>query len=159
MTAPPFPGPGALPTQPHPRTWFERWLVTILIVAAVFIIVAFIGAVFYGIEYAFRASYPYQQAVQRATDSPAVAEKIGVPLGIGWLVLGHINSSGREGSTTMSIPISGPYAVGHIIVVANKHANQWKFETLEVEVDGQDERIPLLEPAPVKSPDANSNPT
>lgn len=117
MTAPPFPGPGALPTQPHPRTWFERWLVTILIVAAVFIIVAFIGAVFYGIEYAFRASYPYQQAVQRATDSPAVAEKIGVPLGIGWLVLGHINSSGREGSTTMSIPISGPCAVGHIIVV------------------------------------------
>jgi hypothetical protein len=59
----------------------------------------------------------------------------------------------------MSIPISGPYAVGHIIVVANKHANQWKFETLEVEVDGQDERIPLLESAPVKSPDANGNPT
>jgi hypothetical protein len=43
----------------------------------------------------------------------------------------------------MSIPISGPYAVGRIIVVANKHANQWKFETLEVELDGQDERIPL----------------
>jgi len=59
----------------------------------------------------------------------------------------------------MSIPISGPYAAGHIIVVANKHANQWKFETLAVEVDGQDERIPLLEPAPVKSPDANGNPT
>jgi hypothetical protein len=159
MTAPLFPGPGAMPTQPRPRTWFERWLVTILIVASIFIIVAFIGAVFYGIEYAFRASYPYQQAVQHVTDSPAVAEKIGVPLDIGWLVLGHINSSGREGSTTMSIPISGPYAVGHIIVVANKHANQWKFETIEVEVDGQDERIPLLEPAPGKSPDANDNPT
>lgn len=159
MTSPPLPGSGALPTQPRPRTWFERWLVTILIVAAVFIVVAFIGAVFYGIEYAFRASYPYQQAVERATDSPAVAEKIGAPLDIGWLVLGNVNSSGREGSTTMSIPISGPYAEGHIIVVANKHANQWKFETLEVEVDGQDERIPLLEPAPVKSPDANGNPT
>ncbi len=158
MTAPPFPGPGALPTQPRPRTWFERWLVTILIVAAVFIIVAFVGALFYGIEYA-HACYPYQFAVQRATDSPAVAEKIGVPLDIGWLVLGNINSSGREGSTTMSIPISGPYAEGHIIVVANKHANQWKFETLEVEVDGQDDRIALLEAAPVKPPDTNGTPT
>jgi hypothetical protein len=58
--------------------------------------------------------------VQRATDSPAVAEKIGVPLDIGWLVLGNIKPSAREGSTTMSIPISGPHAEGHIIVVANK---------------------------------------
>jgi Cytochrome oxidase complex assembly protein 1 len=106
----------------------------------------------------FRA-YPYQQAVERATDSLAVAEKIGAPLDIGWLVLGNVNSSGREGSTTRSIPISAPDAEGHIIVVANRHANQWKFETLEVELDGQDERIPLLEPAPVKSPDANGNPT
>jgi hypothetical protein len=80
--------------------------VTILIIAAVFIIVAFLG----GIEYAFHASYPYQVAVQRATDSPAVAEKIGVPLDVGWLVLGNINSSGRKGSTTMSIPVSRPYA-------------------------------------------------
>jgi hypothetical protein len=59
----------------------------------------------------------------------------------------------------MSIPISGPYAEGHIIVVANKRANQWNFETLEVEVNGQDERIPLLEAAPAKSPDASGNPT
>jgi hypothetical protein len=159
MKSPPFPASGALPVQPRPRTWFERWLVTILIVTAGFIIVAFVGALFYGIEYAFHASYPYQFAVQRATDSPAVAEKIGVPLDIGWLVFGNINSSGREGSTTMSIPVSGPYAEGHIIVVANKHANQWKFETLEVEVNGQEERIPLLEAAPAKSPDANGNPT
>lgn len=129
MTSQPLPASGALPTQPRPRTWFERWLVTILIVSAVLIIVAFIGVVFYGIEYAFRAPYRYQQAVQRATDSPAVAQKIAVPLDIGWLVLGNINSSGREGSTTMSIPISGPYAVGHIIVGTNKRANQWKFET------------------------------
>jgi Cytochrome oxidase complex assembly protein 1 len=159
MKSPPFPASRALPVQPRPRTWFERWLVTILIVVAVFIIVAFVGALLYGIEYAFHASYPYQFAVQRAADSPAVAEKIGVPLDIGWLVLGNINSSGREGSTTMSIPISGPYAVGHIIVVANKRANQWKFEILEVEVNGQDERIPLLEAAPAKSPDTNGDPT
>ena len=159
MTSLSFPASGGLPVQPRPRTWFERWLVTILIVTAFFIVVAFIGAAFYGIEYAFRASYPYQEAVQRATHSPVVAEKIGLPIDIGWLVLGNINSSGPEGSTTMNIPVSGPYAEGHIIVVANKHANQWKFETLEVEVKGREERIPLLEPAPVKSPDTNANPT
>lgn len=151
MTSPPFPGSGALPVRPRPRTWFERWLVTILIVTAG---VAFIGALFYGIEYAFHASYSYQFAVQQATDSSAVAEKIGVPLDIGWLVL----SSGREGSTTMSIPVSGPYAAGHI-VVADKHANRWEFEVLEVEVNGQQQRIPLLEAAPTKSPDANGNPS
>lgn len=43
----------------------------------------------------------------------------------------------------MSIPVSGPYAEGHIIVVANKHAHRWRFETLEVEVNGQEERIAL----------------
>lgn len=92
MTLPPFPASGGLPFEPRPRTWFERWLVTILIVAAVFIIVAFLGALFYGIKYAFHASYPYQVAVQRATGSPAVAERVGVPLDIGWLFLGNINS-------------------------------------------------------------------
>jgi hypothetical protein len=59
----------------------------------------------------------------------------------------------------VSIPISRPYAEGRIMVVDNKHANQWKFETLEVEVDGQQERIPLLELAPAKSPDTDDNPT
>jgi hypothetical protein len=56
MTSQPFPASGALQVPPRVRTWFERWLVTILIVTAGLIIVAFVGALFYGIEYAFRAS-------------------------------------------------------------------------------------------------------
>jgi hypothetical protein len=159
MTSSPDPTTGALPLQPRPQTWFQRnwkWFVPLLVVVAVSFIAIFVGALLYGVESMFRASYPYELAVQRATASPAVAEAIGVPLHIGWFVSGSVNFSGAEGSASLSIPISGPKGRGRIMVVGKKHLNVWKFDVFEVDAQGKDEPIPLLEPAPALAP-GNSN--
>jgi Cytochrome oxidase complex assembly protein 1 len=129
------------------------------------VLTLFIGGIFWGVTSMMRASYPYQLAVKRATESPAVAAKLGAPLHIGWLVSGNVNFNGQVGNASLSIPVSGPTGKGEIIVVGKKHGNHWNFETLEVDVTGEDERIPLLEPelkpapAPATSPSPIGNST
>jgi hypothetical protein len=80
MTLSPSPIGGALPVQPRPQTWFERnwkWLVPVLIVVALIVCGAFVGGVIYFVESTLRSSYPYQLAVKRATESPAVTARLG----------------------------------------------------------------------------------
>jgi hypothetical protein len=160
MTTPPSPTFAPPPLSPRPRTWFERnwkWLVPLLIVVVLVCCSAFVGGLFYVIATEFRASYPYQLAVKRATESPAVAAKLGRPLHVGWFISGNMNFSGTEGSATFSIPVSGPNGKGQIMVAGKKHGNRWTFETLELDVTGQEEPIPLLQPEP--SPQLAPSPT
>jgi hypothetical protein len=153
-TAPQF------PPQARPKNWFDRnwkWLVPLVAVVIVLIVAAFVGTLFYAKESSLRKSYPYQVTVRRAKESPQVAATIGTHLQIGWFATGNFNFNGTEGNENISIPISGQNARGHIVVVANKHATHWNFETLEVDVEGQDNPIPLLDytgPASA-TPDSN----
>jgi hypothetical protein len=162
MTIPPAPTFAPPPFPPRPRTWFDRnwkWLVPLIVVVVVVVFSALIGGVVYFVESTLRTSYPYQLAVKRATESPAVAAKLGIPLRIGWFVSGELGFNGSEGSASLGIPVSGPNGKGRIRVVGKKHANHWSFETLELDVSGQDEPIPLLDPALDASPDATGNST
>jgi len=164
MTSPPLPPSGAFPVQPRPRSWLERnwkWAVPVLVVGCLLVLTLFVGGIFWGVMSIMRASYPYQLAVKRATESPAVATKIGKPLHLGWLITGNVNLSGPEGNASLSIPVSGPNGRGEIIVVGKKHGNHWNFETLEVDVTGEDEPIPLLEPElkPAPAPETSPSPT
>ena len=164
MTSPPSQPSAPFPVQPRPRNWLERnwkWAVPVVVFAGVLVLTLFIGGIFWGVMSIIRSSYPYQLAVKRATESPAVAAKLGIPLHVGWLVSGNVNLSGPEGSASLSIPVSGPNGKGDIIVVGKKHGNHWNFETLEVDVTGEDEPIPLqgpgLKPTPV--PETSPSPT
>jgi hypothetical protein len=162
MTTTPSSAFAAPPFPPRPPTWFERkwkWLVPLLILVVLVFFSTFAGGLFYLIASEFRASYPYQLAVKRATESPAVAAKLGKPLHIGWLISGNMNFSGTEGNASFSIPVSGPNGRGRITVVGKKHANHWDFETLELDVSGQDEPIVLLDPALDAYPAATGNST
>jgi hypothetical protein len=160
MTLSPSPIGGALPVQPRPQTWFERnwkWLVPVLIVVALIVCGAFVGGVIYFVESTLRSSYPYQLAVKRATESPAVTARLGTPVHIGWFVSGNLGFNGSEGNASLGIPISGPSGKGSIKVVGKKHANHWNFQMLEVDVTGDDEPIPLLQPPP--APESGPGPT
>jgi len=166
MTTPPSPASAAPPPPfpPRPQTQFDRrrkWLVPVLVVGGVLLVTLLVGGLLWGVESMMRASYAYQVAVKRATESPAVAAKLGKPLHISWLVSGNVNFSATEGSASLSIPVSGPNGRGRIIVIGKKHANHWNFETLELDVSGQDEPIPLLEPepTPATSPSLTGNST
>jgi hypothetical protein len=148
MTTPPLPAMGASPVQPRQQTWFDRnwkWLLALLLVLAFLIVVSFIAVVLFGVEALIKDSDPYQLAVRRATESPAVAEKLGAPIHVEWFVSGSVNFSGSDGSVNLSIPISGPKGRGHIAVVGKEHAKRWTFETLEVDVRGEDQPILLLQ--------------
>jgi hypothetical protein len=138
----------AFATNSPPPTWFYKnwkWFVPVIVLASVVLFAAFVTVVFVAVNAMFRNSSPYQLAIQRASNSPAVAEEIGVPFHVGWLVSGKLNYQNQDGSVDMSIPISGAHGKGCIVVSGKKHAGQWTFETFEVDVDGQDP-IPLLHP-------------
>ncbi len=107
----------------------------------------------------FRSSYPYKVALDRANASAEVADRIGKPLTVGWLMSGSINYRGSEGDAAFSIPIAGPKAKGTIVVEAKKRANRWTFQTLEVDIDGGGRAIPLTEPGPAEHPDSSDDST
>jgi len=162
MTTTPSPAFAAPPFPPRTQSWFDRrrkWLIPLLVVGGVLVLALFVGGLLWGVESMIRSSYAYQLAVKRANESPAVAAKLGKPLHIGWFVSGSVNFSGTEGSASLRIPVSGPNGKGQILVAGKKHANHWDFETLELDVSGQEQPILLLDPALDASPAATGNST
>lgn len=131
---------------PVTKTWFGsnwKWFVPILAAAALVCLAAFIFFVFTIVHTMFAHSYPYQLALQRAEASAEVSQRLGTPLRVGWFVTGEINYRNDDGDVAIRIPISGPKARGVIVVEGKKLSGRWRFDTLEVEVDGQDNPIPL----------------
>lgn len=140
-------------TPPVQKPWFDRnwkWFVPALVGVGLLVLAAFVFAVMFFVGSLFRSSYPYKVAIDRANASAEVAERIGKPLKVGWFMAGSINYTGSEGDAAFNIPVSGPKGRGTIVVAAKRHAKQWTFETLEVDIDGQDRVIPLLEASPPK---------
>ena len=146
MATPSNPGPSASSAQP---IWFGRnwkWAVPLGALVLFFLFASFIGGIFLLVEVSFQHSDSYTQALARARTDPRVAARIGGPLKVGWLASGSINTSGPSGDADISIPISGPKGKGTLYVVAKKSAGLWTFKTLQVEVEGESERIDLLLP-------------
>jgi hypothetical protein len=132
------------------KNWLDRnwkWFVPVLTVIVVLCVATFVVGLFSLIEYSFRASYPYQHAIEVAKASAAVREEIGDPFQVAWFASGNIRVSGQDGHAELSIPISGLRGTGRFIVVANKRGGRWTFDTLKVQVNGQNAPINLLNPA------------
>ena len=117
-----------------------------MVIGSVLMVGLFVGGVFELVTSIMRSSDAYKTAVQKAENSPDVAERIGRPLKVGWLASGSINVTDDSGDADLSIPISGPRGKGHIEVSAKKKHGKWTYQTLEVDVDGSDIAIPLLSP-------------
>jgi hypothetical protein len=85
-----------------------------------------------------------QEAVKRATSTPAVVSQLGTPIKTGWLVTGSITWSNSSGDADLAIPISGPKGKGTIDLTAHKSKGTWTYSVLEVVIDGGGEKIDLL---------------
>ncbi|MGD0901362.1 MAG: cytochrome c oxidase assembly factor Coa1 family protein [Terracidiphilus sp.] len=136
--------PPALPR----RNWFERnwkWFVPSGCLTIIVLLLAFVAGVLSIVEVSFKSSGAYTQALALAQANSQVSDKIGRPLKPGWFALGSISINGDSGDADISIPISGPNGKGRIYAVAKKIAGIWRYETLEIEVDGQPDRIDLLQ--------------
>lgn len=141
-TPPLYPSPA-----PKPQGWLQRhWILAIFLAFAALALLAmvFVGGLLALVEGSFKKSDAYSAALAKARTNPQVLAKLGEPIADGWFSSGNINVSGPSGHADIAIPISGPKSKGTIYVVATKSAGRWHFDTLEVEIDGESQRIDLL---------------
>ncbi len=119
---------------------------------AILLVIAFVAAVgglaFLGMS----QNDAYQQAVEHARLSPEVIAVLGEPIEAGLFTSGSVNVSGPSGSAELAIPVSGPEGSGTLYVVAEKSAGEWRFTTLELEVEGATGRLDLLVPEYLEDP-------
>lgn len=108
--------------------------------------VLFVAGIFALVFTAIKSSDVYKHAVQVAKHDTRVVNALGAPISEGWFVSGNINVSGSSGNADLAIPIVGNKAKGTIYVAARKSAGLWTYQTLELRVDGQEDRIDFLSP-------------
>ncbi|HKH43324.1 MAG TPA: cytochrome c oxidase assembly factor Coa1 family protein [Thermoanaerobaculia bacterium] len=136
--------------QPQPSWWSRNWKWVVpagclILVLPVLALAGFIGGILAIVFGSIKSTDVCQQALTLAKSNPAVIEALGQPVEDGWLMSGNINASGSSGSADVSIPLHGPKGKGTLYAVATKSAGRWEYDTLEVEVQGRDDRINLLE--------------
>jgi hypothetical protein len=91
----------------------------------------------------FKSSPVYLEAMKAAQADPTVVQALGTPIQSGLFVSGTIEEQGISGDATLTIPISGPHGSGTLYASARKGNGVWRFYTLAVQVDGQDQMIAL----------------
>jgi hypothetical protein len=132
------------------KSWWQqnrKWVIPVgigvilLLCLVPLFCVAGVGASVFGL---IKSSDVYQNALQEAQSHPAVNEALGEPVEPGWWVTGSIEVNNTTGNADFAVPLSGPKNSGTLYAVAFKEAGQWHFSRLEVEVQGQSERINLL---------------
>jgi hypothetical protein len=129
--------PGAAPRKSRTRT------IVLAIVGAIVLILLFVAGVVAAVFGIMKSSDVYQQAVQVATHDPRATAALGSPITPSWFLSGNISVAGPSGSADLAIPVSGTQHKGTIYVVAKKEAGRWRYQTLELAVDGQEQRIDL----------------
>jgi hypothetical protein len=85
-----------------------------------------------------------QMAMTQLQANAQAVEALGTPIEIGGGAGGSYEVTGPSGSADLSIPVSGPQGSGTLYVVANKSAGIWRFDALELAVEGVADRIDLL---------------
>ncbi|HEY7404027.1 MAG TPA: cytochrome c oxidase assembly factor Coa1 family protein [Candidatus Angelobacter sp.] len=140
--------PTPLPPPPMARpNWFSRnwkWFIPTVVLGPILLLALFVGGVLSLVSSMMKSSEPYQHAMAVATHDARVTAQLGVPLRPGWFVTGSINESGPSGSADLSIPLRGQLRHSMVYVVANRSGGIWSYQTLEVEIEGEPERINLL---------------
>jgi len=124
-----------------------------VIVVPVLLIALFIGGIVTLVFGMIKSSEPYQHALAAASHNARVTTELGEPVEPGWLASGNINESGAAGEANLAIPLNGKLRHGTVFVVARKSAGIWRYERLEVEIDGRPDRINLLTSPPQEPED------
>jgi hypothetical protein len=145
----PLPPQSQYPAQPQPSWWSRNWkwaapVGCLVLLLPILAIGGFIGGIVAIVFGSIKSTDVAQEALQRAVSNPVVIEALGAPVEDGWWVAGQIKTTGPSGFADIMIPLQGSRTEGKLYAVARKSSGRWTYETMEVEVDGQDERIDLL---------------
>lgn len=139
-------------SQPAPpRSWWSRnwkWVVPVgclVLILPILALAGFIGGILAIVFGSLKSTDVYKEAFELARSHPAVVEALGQPVEDGWFMSGSIKTTGPSGYADIAIPIRGPQGEAKIYAVASKSAGRWEYHTLEVEVEGREDRIDLLQ--------------
>lgn len=92
--------PRAIPALPADKPdWFGRnwkWLVPSALLLPVLTFGGFGGCLFFGIQYGFKSSDVYNNAVSRVQTDPAIIGALGTPIESGFTVSGNISGAGAQ---------------------------------------------------------------
>ncbi|MGZ5114432.1 MAG: cytochrome c oxidase assembly factor Coa1 family protein [Usitatibacter sp.] len=97
---------------------------------------------FFSIVAAIKGSDVYQQALAKLNANVEATNLLGAPVEPG-LPMGSVRISGPSGDAELSIPVQGSKAKGTLYSQATKEMGQWRFDRIELEVDGREGRIDL----------------
>jgi hypothetical protein len=139
------PDPAALPPPPsngRQRHW--KWGAPAGCLSILALIAVFAGSIVLFVFTMFRHTDVFREALARAEASPQVRAELGEPIREGWWVMGRVKMTGPSGYANLSIPLKGSRKDGTLYAVAHKSAGIWKYDTLEVAVEGQPGRISLV---------------
>jgi Cytochrome oxidase complex assembly protein 1 len=135
----------ASPTPPRSRrqrNW--KWGVPAGCLTIVALVAVLGGAIVLFVFTMFRHTDVFREAIARAEANPQVRAELGEPIHEGWWVMGQVRITGPSGRAALSIPLKGSRKDGTVYAVAHKSAGIWKYDTLEVAVEGRPGRISLL---------------
>jgi hypothetical protein len=132
--------------QPH-RSWFSRnwkWFVPAAIGVSILLVALFtitVAELVFGI---MKSSDPYKHGIELVTHDPQAEQALGVPIKTGWLISGEINTTGSSGKADLSIPVHGSLHGGRLYVIAKKSVGMWRYEKIQLWIDGQPGGLDLL---------------
>jgi hypothetical protein len=134
---------------PHPQkaerprgSWLARAGFKSLKFAGLAFLRLMLSVVFRG----FKSSGAYKEAMARARSHPDVRRELGEPIQPGWWVSGSLAVNGPSGEAKFATPLVGSAGRGMLFVQARKISDRWRFDMMEVAVEGSSERIRLLDP-------------
>jgi cytochrome oxidase complex assembly protein 1 len=149
MSTPYQPVPIEQTGMPPRRGWWSRnwkWFVPTLVLLLCLLIAAFVFGILALVFGSMKMSEPYKYAMDQAQHAPVVVQRIGQPVESSTFISGQINVAGPTGHADLSIPISGPKGKATVYVVGDKSAGKWTYQTLEVQFEGDPNRVSLLNP-------------
>ncbi|BAO75784.1 cytochrome c oxidase assembly factor Coa1 family protein [Winogradskyella sp. PG-2] len=130
------------------KSWFARnwgWVLGGGCLSLIIIVVLAVGGVIYKVADSVQGSEPYTHALAKTIENEKVISFLGEPIETNGM--GNTSFSYKNGSSTaqLTIPIKGPKDEGNIVVDAEKINDEWAYNLLYVKIDGETERINLLE--------------
>jgi len=132
---------------PQPSWWKRNWKWVVPVggcLTVIFLIIFFIGSIFYGVTTIFEGSEPYEYAFQKINQDEQLIELLGAPIEKVGMPQGNINYHNNEKSADMRIPIAGPKGNGMLYIIAHGEGDNWTYDEIRVTVK-DDEEFNLLE--------------
>jgi len=138
-------------TQQNAANWLQRnwkWLLPVGCLTLLAVIAAFVLGVVFLVFRLIRSSDVYQQALDRARQSPTLIEALGPKIDDGYFMSGHLNENmNASGSAQMTIPLSGSKGNAVLHVEASKSRGVWTFSKLDAEIESTKQEIDVLHDA------------